>query len=140
MLFSASDLLFLNSLKSQNPKLKVLVSLRFDRKAVANLISANSSRSIDETDSAYSRLAIRVRDFIVAHEIDGVDLDSKYLTDNEILSVNKEIVTSFTKALRYAFQERNSVNIKPKEFLISITSSKYPKELADDYNFKEIKK
>ncbi len=85
------DLKFLTALRRHNPNLQILVSLR----------PSNNQFSLEETSKVNAtaltvrkKFASRVRDFVIRHGLDGVDLDWSHFKDAHNLNSKRETLIS----------------------------------------------
>lgn len=139
---------FLGQLKQRNPDLKVIVSLRpSGREFSLDGTSSSSSSLFHNSDHSNSsglaiktKFARKVQEFILRHELDGVDLDWEFFRDStKDISTKKDSLLSIVHLLRTLFNQLSSGN-PDNDRLITITTSKYPRELTDDYDFGNLHK
>jgi chitinase len=130
----AGDLKFLSSLKLQNPLLKVLVSVR-----PADKTFSLESNSTTVAANVKSKFAKRLRDFLSRHNVDGVDLDWEFFRENDKSANGREALVSLVRVLRATL--RQPVAGSPDQnFLVTLTSSKFPRDLTENYDFNNLHK
>ncbi|CAG2103675.1 unnamed protein product [Medioppia subpectinata] len=131
---TVGDLKYLSALKQQNPALKVLLSLRPSNNQfiVDDALATNSS-----ADAVRTKFARRVREFVDRHGIDGVDLDWEYFKESHNQITKRDTLLS---VLRILNEELKPLNETADQYLLTITVSKYARDLADYYDFSEIYK
>jgi len=154
------DLKFLANLKQQNPALKVLVSLRPSEKNFtfepntttvsqsANTVGSRVRRNGQNSASAIrTRFAKRMKEFLARHNIDGVDLDWEFFRETDKKASSKELLVSVVRTLRTTFSPTqrptsfsSSSIVNENNMLITLTTSKFPRELTDNYDFAELQK
>lgn len=122
-------------LKNHNPDLKVLVSLRPSDKSFTlqpNITSSRTSSSSTGDSNLRVRFAKRVKDFLSRHHLDGIDLDWEFFREVDKSGSNgRESLVSLVRSLK---------TIMRHDFLLTITSSKFPRDLTDHYDFANLYK
>jgi GH18 family chitinase len=118
------DLKFLSSIKTHNPSLKVLVSLRPAEKSFT--LEPNVTSSSSPSSSIKHKFAKRLKDFLARHEVDGVDLDWEFFREADKSTHGREALVSLVRILK--------TYLSPSS-LVTVTSSKFPRDLTDNYDF-----
>lgn len=114
----------------------MLVSLRPNGKEFS--LTGSSIDSAHNSSSALkSKFARKVQDFVYRHGLDGVDLDWEFFRDQKDSSNSKE---NLINQLRLFRSMLNQITGGPEEYIVSLTTSKYPRELADNYDFNSLQK
>lgn len=130
----AGDLKFLTSLKHQNPLLKVLVSLRPADKAFA--IESNTTAA---SSNLKSKFAKRLREFLTRHNLDGVDLDWEFFRESDRNANGRDVLVSLVRIMKSILRQSISGS-NDQNYLITLTSSKFPRDLTDNYDFGNLHK
>lgn len=94
------------------------------------------------------KFAKRVRDFVVRHNLDGVDLDWEYFRDVDKDATKLDSLVSVTRALKNAFIHPASIpgdsveseTYNRENLIITVTSARFPRELTENYDFNILQK
>lgn len=113
--------------------LKVLVSLRPAEKTFT-LDATNGT-----TNNIKSKFAKRLRDFLSRHNLDGVDLDWEFFRENDKNANGREPLVSLLRVLRSTLRPSGG-HSHEQTFLTTLTSSKFPRDLTDNYDFGSLHK
>lgn len=110
--------------------LKVLVSVR-----PADKTFSLESNATTAPVNVKSKFAKRLRDFLSRHNLDGVDLDWEFFRENDRSANGREALVSLVRVLKATLIQAPDPN-----FLITLTSSKFPRDLTDNYDFGNLHK
>lgn len=154
------DLKFLTTLKEQNPALKVLVSLRpsdktfsFEPNTTSTLAATQRVRRNGQNSASAlrTRFAKRIKEFLVRHNLDGVDMDWEFFREVDRQASRRDLLVSVVRTLKSTFRQSGSSGsgqlttasnpaTAAHNFLITVTTSKFPRDLTDNYDFGNLHK
>lgn len=146
----------MSTLKEQNPSLKVLVSLRpsdktFSFEPNSTIDTARVRRNGQNTGSQQrTKFAKKIREFIVRHSLDGVDMDWEFFREVDRQASRRDLLVSVVRTLKSTFRQMGTLTpsltsgqpaASANNFLlISVTTSKFPRDLTDNYDFSNLHK
>jgi len=82
--------------------------------------------SSSPSSSIKHKFAKRLKDFLARHEVDGVDLDWEFFREADKSTHGREALVSLVRILK--------TYLSPSS-LVTVTSSKFPRDLTDNYDF-----
>ncbi|KAH7637503.1 mite allergen-like protein [Dermatophagoides farinae] len=134
------DLKYLSALRNKNPMVKIIVSLRPTGTSFNLEDSKNITYPLPASNTLRHRFAKRIRDFINRHNLDGVDIDYEYFKmENNSNNQKRQYLISIIQSISESLKQNDDDNNNNRTIL-TLTTSRYPKHLADYYDFAEINK
>lgn len=141
----------MSGLKEQNPSLKVLVSLRPSDKNFSFEPNTNSTEQqrqkkngiIQNGATFRNKFSKRMKEFLQRHNLDGVDLDWEFFREaDKNNGKHKELLVNVIRTLRSTFRPTVSqvAPVPTSNLLITLTTSKFPRDLTDNYDFASLNK
>ncbi|OTF77275.1 mite allergen-like protein (Chitinase-like), partial [Euroglyphus maynei] len=134
--FIAGDLKYLSALRNRNPRVKIIVSLRPTGTTFNLEDSKNITYPLPASNTLRHRFAKRIRDFINRHNLDGVDIDYEYFKmENSSNNQKRQYLISIIQSISESLKLNDD-----NKTILTLTTSRYPKHLADYYDFAQINK
>ncbi|KAI2796869.1 hypothetical protein BLOT_014566 [Blomia tropicalis] len=131
------DLKYLSALRTRNPSVKIIVSLRPTGTTFTLEDPKNITYPLPASNTLRHRFAKRIRDFLTRHSLDGIDLDYEYFKqESHSNNRRRDYLISIIQAISSSLRQSN----EPNRPLLSLTTSRYPRHLADYYDFSELYK
>lgn len=122
---------FLASLKQRNPSLKVLVSIRPADRTFT--FEANNTSSSGKSKAIFAK---RVKDFVTRHNLDGIDLDWEFFREADRSVNGREPLVTLVRGLKTILKQSPSLQNGPSHgYLVTLTTSKFPRDLTENYDF-----
>ena len=151
--FTLGDLKYLSALRNRNPSVKIIVSLRPTGQAFTLEDPKNITYPLPASNTLRHRFAKRIKDFLTRHFLDGIDIDYEYFKQEQhsnnrrreyLLSIIQVKVIEICLMVLISVNQSISNSLKmPNEnvkSILSLTTSRYPRHLADYYDFSELHK
>ena len=124
---------FLASLKQRNPSLKVLVSIRPADRTFT--FESNGTSSSGKSKAIFAK---RIKDFVTRHNLDGIDLDWEFFREADRSVNGREPLVTLVRGLKTVLKQSPSLapsNVGHGGYSITLTTSKFPRDLTENYDF-----